>query len=404
MSDGGATFLPYGRQSVDADDMAAVARAVSGEIISRGAQVQALEREIERRTGARWAFACSSGTAGLHMAAMALGLQPGERVAVPAITFVATANAARYCGGEVVFADVDPDTGMMTPETLADALVEHQDGKLRAVFPVHLNGQVGDVAALRSVAERHGLAVVEDAAHAFGTSYTVGATTHRVGACDHAEMAVFSTHPVKAFTTGEGGVVTTSSPELARGLALARNHGITRDPAEFENHSLGFGPSNAPNPWYYEMQELGFNYWITDIQCALGLSQLAKVDSMLERRRSLVARYDQAIKALAPAVRVVPRTPGCVAGWHLFVVLIDFAAIGRSRADVMAGLRSRGVGSQVHYIPVPWQPYYRRRYGEIAVPGAASYYARCLSLPLFPAMTDQDVDTVVAALGEEVGY
>ncbi|MSP68178.1 MAG: UDP-4-amino-4,6-dideoxy-N-acetyl-beta-L-altrosamine transaminase [Alphaproteobacteria bacterium] len=400
MADPELPFLPYGRQSIDADDVAAVARAVEGETISRGAQVSEFERAIERRTGAQTAVACANGTAALHMAALALQLQPGERVIVPAITFVATANAARYVGAEVTFADVDPDSGLMTPETLAQALAAPGTGAVRSVFPVHLNGQVGDVAGIRDLARRHGLSIVEDAAHAFGTTYAVGTAVHRVGACDHADMAIFSAHPVKAFTTGEGGIVTTRSSDFASGLAFARNHGITREADRFQDRDLAFGASNAPNPWYYEMHELGFNYWITDIQCALGLSQLAKLERMLERRRALAARYEAALAALSPLVRVVPRTPGCVAAWHLFVVLIDFAAAGRSRAEVMNALRARGIGSQVHYIPVPWQPYYRRRYGDVSLPGAAAYYARCLSLPLFPAMTDVDVGRVVAALGQ----
>jgi dTDP-4-amino-4,6-dideoxygalactose transaminase len=241
------------------------------------------------------------------------------------------------------------------------------------------------------------LAVVEDAAHAVGTTYG-GNAQAQVGDCRYSRMAVFSFHPVKTIAMGEGGAVTTNDSALRERLTRLRSHGMVRDPATFENRDLAFDADGHANPWYYEMPEPGYHYRATDIQCALGLSQLHKLDRFAERRRHLMARYRDLLAPLAPLVRLAPAPTDCVPAWHLCTLLIDFAAVGTSRAQVMAALRARGIGSQVHYIPVHLQPYYRRRYGELRLPGAESYYARCLSVPLFPGMADGDVDRVVDAL------
>lgn len=397
-------FLPYGRQTIEDDDLAAVTAALRGDMLTTGPLVDAFEQAFAERVGARFAVVCSSGTAAQHLTALALDLPPGSRVVVPAVTFLSTANAVRFVGAEVVFADVAPDSGLMEAGHLEEALDRASGTLVKAVFPVHLGGQCADPAALAAVAAEHDLAVVEDACHAIGTTCTTygepDAEPIAVGACVHSDMAVFSLHPVKTITMGEGGVITTNYADLAARLKGLRSHGMTREPTAFTQKEQAFDSHGEANPWYYEMAEIGFNYRVPDINCALGLSQLAKLDRFIAARQALVDHYDRALAPLAPLVKPVDRTPGCRAGWHLYVALIDFERAGIERAAVMAGLRARDIGTQVHYIPVPWQPYYRERYGMSALPGAEAYYRRCLSLPLFPGMTLGDADRVVDALGE----
>lgn len=395
-----ADFLPYGSHLVEEDDIATVCAVLRGPLLTTGPAVAAFEAALAKAVDAPHAVSCSSGTAALHMAALALGLGPGDWVVVPAITFLATANAARYVGAEVQFADVDPDSGLMRPEDLEAALAAARMAgrKVKAVFPVHLAGQACDMEAIAAIARREGLAVVEDACHALGTTYGNGAW--QVGTCAHADMAAFSFHPVKTIAMGEGGAVTTRAPALAARLALARSHGMVREPTDFIRRDLAFATDGQVNPWFYEMAEPGFNYRASDLNCALGLSQLGKLDRFVAARAATVAAYDARLAGLAPRLQPLARTPKCRPGWHLYVALVDFAALGRDRGTVMRALRDRGIGTQVHYIPVAWQAYYRDRYGEIALPGSARYYERCLSLPLSAAMTGADVDRVAAALEE----
>ena len=391
-------FLPYGRQSVDEDDIARVSDVLRGDWLTTGPTVAALEEAFAACVGARFAVACSSGTAALHLAALALGLEPGDRAVVPTLTFLATANAARYVGAEVVFSDVAADSGLAAAEHLEAALEDAPANSVKALFPVHLNGQCADSEAIADVAGRHGLMVVEDACHALGTTFRSAA----VGACRHAHMAVFSLHPVKAVTMGEGGVVTTNDPALDARLRRFRNHGMVHEASAFENADRAFDGDGEANPWYYEMPEVGFNYRASDIHCALGLGQLDKLDRFAAARRDLARHYDRALERLAPLVLPIERTPDCDPVWHLYVALIDFAAAGVSRSALMRRLRSLGIGTQVHYLPVHLQPYYLRRYGERHLPGAEAYYRHCLSLPFFPAMQAADVERVVDALAREL--
>lgn len=386
MSEG---FLPYGRQTIEEDDIAAVAAALRADFLTTGPTVEAFETAFRAVVGAEHAVACSNGTAALHMAMLAAGIGPGDVCIVPAITFLATANCAVYVGADVVFADVDPDSGLMTPDTLAEALDRAKGRRVRAVLPVHLRGDVCDLPALAALAGEAGAVLVEDAPHALGSTLKVGNHVERVGDCAHSAMATFSFHPVKTIATGEGGMVTTNDAALADRLRRARSHGMTRTP--------------GADPWLYEMAEPGFNYRLPDINCALGLSQLAKLPRFIDRRRTLAALYETALAPLAPVVRPARRPEGSDPVLHLLTVLIDFAAAGRTRREVVDALAARGVGSQVHYIPVHTQPYWRTRNGPLELPGANAWYARCLSLPLYPAMDDGDVARVVDALGEALG-
>lgn len=397
-------FLPYGRHLVDEDDIAAVTAVLRSDRLTTGPAVQAFEETLAGRVGAAHAVSCSSGTAALHLAALALGLGPGDRVVVPTLTFLATANAVRYAGAEVVFADVDPETGLMGDSQLRDALARATNGAVKAVFPVHLAGQCAAMERIAAVAADRGLRVVEDACHAIGSTYEiVGGESIPVGNCRHGDMTVFSFHPVKTVTMGEGGAVTTNDVEMSRRLMRLRNHGMERDATAFVQADLAFDGAGKANPWYYELQQLGFNYRATDISCALGMSQLRKLDRFVEGRRALVAHYDARLASLAPIVRPIGRVAGCRAAWHLYPVLIDFKAAAVERAAVMRRLREAGIGTQVHYLPVHMQPYYRRRYGEQRLIGAETYYGRSLSLPLFAGMEERDAERVVGALARSLG-
>jgi UDP-4-amino-4,6-dideoxy-N-acetyl-beta-L-altrosamine transaminase len=381
--------LPYGRQSIDDDDVAAVAAALRDDFLTTGPRVEAFETAFADAVGARHAVACANGTAALHLAMLALGGGEGEVCIVPSITFLATANCARYVGAEVVFADVDPASGLMTAATLADAVARCGGRKIAAVLPVHLRGDVAELPALRRIADAAGAALIEDACHALGSKTRFDNVPGAVGDGRWGEMAVFSFHPVKTLTTGEGGMLTTADPLIARRLKLLRSHGMVR-------------PEGA-DPWWYEMAEPGFNYRLPDVLCALGLSQLAKLPRFAARRRGLARRYEDALAPLIPLVRIAARPAWSDPVLHLLSVLIDFEAAGVGRAEVMAALKARGIGSQVHYIPVHRQPYYAARYGLADLPGADAWYARCLSLPLYPAMDDADVDRVAEALAEALG-
>ena len=393
-----APFLPYGRQLIEEDDVAAVVAVLRGECLTGGPAVAAFERALMAATGAGHAVACGNGTEALHLAALAVGLGPGDRALVPAITFLATANAVRYTGAEVVFADVDAETGLITADTAAEAAAR-AGGPIKAVFPVHLAGQFGDLPALATLARTRGWAMVEDACHALGTRYDLAdGGAGRVGDGRWSDCTAFSFHPVKTVAMGEGGAVTTGDPALAERMARLRNHGMTRDPAGFREPSQAFAPDGRAHSWYYEMAELGFNYRASDIHCALGASQLAKLGRFAARRRALAARYDTLLAPLAPLIRPLAHTPGVEAAWHLYAVLIDFDALGQSRDTVMERLRAAGIGTQVHYLPVPWQPYYRTHQPVPRLPGAERYYTRTLSLPLFPAMEHGDVGRVVTVL------
>ena len=395
-------FLPYGRQCIDDDDIAAVAAVLRSDWLTTGPAVVAFEAGLCEATKARHAIACSNGTAALHIAALALGLGPGDIAIVPSVTFLATANAVRLVGAEVVFADCDADSGLMEAEHFAEALAR-AGGPVKAVFPVHMAGQCGDLAAICQLAEQHGIAVIDDAAHAIGSHYRQrDGEISPIGDGRLTRMTAFSFHPVKTIAMGEGGAVTTNDDALAQRLRHLRSHGMTRDFGEMRYDDLAYDGKGSENPWYYEMPEIGLNYRVTDIQCALGLSQLGKLERFVARRRALAARYDRLLEGVSPHLRPLAQSQHCKAAWHLYAVLIDFEAAGLSRAQLITRLKEDGIGTQVHYIPVHRQPYYRDRYGMAALGGTDRYYERTLSLPLFPSMADEDVDRVVAALGRHL--
>ena len=396
-------FLPYGRQVIEEDDIAAVTAALHGDFLTTGPSVRRFEDALAKTVHAKHAVVCANGTAALHMAARALNLGPGTKIIVPSVTFLATASAPRLNGAEIVFADVDPETGLMRPQDLSSAIA--RAGRADAVFNVHLNGQCGALEKIAKVARQHGAKIVDDACHALGTAYVAddGQVT-AIGSNAFSDLSVFSFHPVKAIAMGEGGAVTTNDPVMARRLERARSHGMTRDAGDFENTADAFDENGSQNPWYYELSEPEFNWRANDIQCALGVSQLGKLGRFVARRRALAAQYDLRLSALAPILKPLARTRPCLPAWHLYVARIDFEAAGISRTELMRALAADGIGTQVHYFPVHRQPYYARRYDTPKLPGADRYYERAISLPLFASMTDSDVSRVVDALSHRLGF
>jgi dTDP-4-amino-4,6-dideoxygalactose transaminase len=389
------TPLPYGRQLIEDDDIAAVVAALCSDFLAHGPRVAAFEQAFAKSAGAEEAVACASASAALLLALQAFDVGPGDLCVAPAVTFLSTATAPLLCGAEVTLADVDPDTGLMTPDTLAAAIAGR---RVAAVLPVHLGGRIADMAGLSSAARAAGAAVLEDAAHAVGGVDVSGVP---VGACHASDAACFSFHPVKTLAAGEGGMVTLNDSVRAARLRRLRNHGVTHDPAMMtEAESLD--QDGARKPWIYEQLELGFNYRMDEMSAALGLSQLGKLGRFVGRRDALATFYDQALAPLAPLATPIARGEGRP-GLHLYQVLIDFEAAGVTREAVMRRMAAAGVAVQVHYIPLYRHPSFVVRYGEQRLPGAEAFYARVLALPLFPAMADTDVARVVDALGDALG-
>lgn len=390
-------MIPYGRHHVDEEDIKAVSNVLRNGALTQGPMIEAFEQAVVEYVGAKYAVALSHGTAGLHLAALAAGVGPGNSLITSPITFVASANAALYAGARPLFADIDPRTVNMSPNTLKAALEQHSD--TRAVVPVHFAGLPCDMPAIKAMADGAGAVVIEDASHALGGTYSTG---QRIGSCAHSLMTVFSFHPVKAIAAGEGGMITTNDESTYRRLLRLRSHGINKldDPYQLPAEAVTDGVRNL---WYYEMQELGFNYRLTDIQCALALSQLKKLDRFLARRRYLVSAYDSAFDSLhncRPA-QVFGRDQSA---HHLYVLRIDFGATGLSRSQLMHELRARGIGNQVHYIPVPAHPYYRELgFKSEDYPEGKHYYEEALSIPLFFDLTSDEQNQVIDAIGELVG-
>ncbi len=394
---GESKFLPYGRHTIDEADIESVVSVLRSGALTNGPVVADFEVALAKLTGAKDAISCSSGTAALHLAMAAFGVERGDYVIVPTLTFLASASAVRYVNADVIFADVDASTGLMTPESFQAALDQAPPGSVKAAVAVHLNGQCCDMAELAKIARVNDVAIIEDACHAIGGHYRDAGSSSAIGSCEFSEMSCFSFHPVKTVAMGEGGAITTNSAPLAQRMKTLRNHGMERTPDAPQAPNLALSPEGEPNPWYYEMANLGWNYRASDIHCALGLSQLKKIESNIEQRAALVARYDELLTSLSPIVQPIARVGGRVA-WHLYVVHIDFKSTGMTRAALMNTLSAAGIGTQVHYLPVHLQPYYKNLYGPLQLPGAEKYYESCLSLPLFPAMNESDVDRVVGEL------
>lgn len=377
-------MIPYGRQDIDGEDIAAVMEVLKSDWLTTGPAIERFEQQVASRCSVAHAAAVSNGTVALHLACRALDLGPGDMLWTSPNTFVASANCARYCGADVDFVDIDPRTYNLSVERLEEKLKKQKPPKV--LVPVHFAGQACDMEAIAALAKRYGFAVIEDASHAIGATYK----GEPVGNCRYSDITTLSFHPVKIVTTAEGGMTLTNRADLAGRLAILRTHGITRDPSRMDKGSEG--------PWYYEQVDLGYNYRITDIQAALGSSQLRRIDEFLARRRALAARYDTLLAGL-PVTRPWQHADG-VSAWHLYVVQVR-----GDRRSIFESLRAHGVGANVHYIPVHLQPYYRAlgfKPGDF--PAAEAYYAAAITLPLFPRMTDADQDRVVEALAQALRH
>lgn len=380
-------MIPYGRQDVSEADIAAVVAVLRSEFLTQGPAVLRFERAVADRVGASHAVAVSNATAALHIACLALDLGPGDRLWTVPNTFVASANCGRYCGAEVDFVDVDPLTWNICVERLQEKLVRaRRDNALpKVVVPVHFAGQPTDQESIWSLAQEFGFKVLEDASHA------IGATRHGepVGSCRWSDVTVFSFHPVKVITTGEGGVALTNDPALAQRMTMLRSHGITRDSSRFVGgHS---------EPWRYEQQELGFNYRMTDMQAALGISQLARLDEFIERRNVLADRYDAALRDLPLQLPLV--APGNRSAFHLYVIRLADELETDSQARAFEQLQRAGIGVNVHYTPVHLQPYYRQLgFAPGSFPEAEAYGRSAITLPLFPALTEDEQDHVIGSV------
>lgn len=394
-------YLPYGRHCVDADDIESVIQCLKSDWLTTGPIVEEYERAFAQRVGARYAVSCSSGTAALHLAMLSLDIEIGGQVIVPTITFLATANAAKYLNMQVVFSDVDSENALMTPDNFNEALSRSFNPQV--VIPVHFAGQVAPIARISEIAKKKKMFVIEDASHALGSSYCDKNITYKVGACAHSDITIFSTHPVKTIATAEGGMVTTNDPNIYEKLLMFRNHGMVKDKNKILNKTLGLDENGEMNPWYYEQQVLGYNYRLNAISCALGLSQLLKLDKFIKKRQMLVSEYDKFFTD-HPNIKPLVKDNIELIGWHLYVVLIDFERIGLSRKSLICQLTKKNVGTQVHYIPVHRQPYYASKTEKLNLIGADSYYNRCLSLPLFPDMEISDLQYVKDSIRQVMEY
>jgi UDP-4-amino-4,6-dideoxy-N-acetyl-beta-L-altrosamine transaminase len=380
--------IPYGRQDISEADIRAVVAVLRSDFLTQGPAVPAFENAIAQYCGARHAVAVNSATSALHIACAALGVGPGDRVWTSAITFVASANCARYCGAEVDFVDIDPDTNNMSAERLAEKLAAAEAaGRLpKVVIPVHLCGRPCPMQEIHALSRRYGFRIIEDASHAIGGRYQGEA----IGRCGYSDITVFSFHPVKIVTSAEGGMAVTNDGALAAHMARLRSHGITRDPAEM---------THAPDgSWYYEQIELGFNYRMTDMQAALGMSQLQRIDQFVARRHELARKYDREFKGLP--LTTPKEDAASYSGLHLYVVRLHIDAIKATHREIFEGLRAGGIGVNLHYIPVYRQPYYARfGFNPRDYPQAERYYAEAISLPMYTTLTDAQQGDVVSRLG-----
>lgn len=365
-------IIPYGRQWIEEDDIQAVVDALNSDFLTTGPRVAAFEKDLAEYVGAKYAVAVSNGTAALHIACLAAGIQEGDEVITTPLTFAASSNCVLYCGGKTVFADINPRTYNIDPEDIRRKITE----RTKAIIPVHFTGQPCDMEAIQKIADEYNLLVIEDAAHAIGAEYK----GKRIGGIS--DMTEFSFHPVKHLTTGEGGAVTTNSEELYQKLLLYRTHGITRDPQLLEQYEGG---------WYYEQLELGYNYRITDVQCALGMSQLRKLDRSIARRREIAKRYDEALKDV-DGLTIPFQSTDSINSYHLYV--LQFTDVDRKKAYKL--LHEAGILVNVHYIPTYALPYYRKNgYAHTYCPNAENLYANALSIPMYYGLTDEQIDYVI---------
>ena len=385
-------YIPYGRQNITEADIDAVVQVLRSDWLTQGPMIEQFEKAIADYCGAKYAVAVSNATAALHLACLAIDLGPGDTLWTSPNTFVASANCARYCGVDVDFVDIETQTYNLSVRSLETKLeIAAKNGKLpKVILPVHFAGQSCEMEPIANLAKNYGVKVIEDASHALGGKYQ----NKPIGSCKFSEMAIFSFHPVKMITTGEGGMVVTNSPDLYQKLRQLRSHGITQDPNLFIEESAG--------AWYYEQQTLGFNYRLTDIQAALGISQLQRLDQFVNRRQMLADRYHEKLQGFPLDLPTV--LPSNQSSYHLYVVRLKLEKLSRSKAEIFADLRNQGIGVQTHYIPVHTQPYYQKlgfQWGQFPI--VESYYQEALSLPIHYDLSNEEQDHIIQILKEVLG-
>ena len=372
-------IIPYSRQWVDESDIREVIKVLKSDWLTQGPKIKEFEDALCKYTGAKYAVAVSSGTAALHISCLAANIKRGDEVITSPITFVASANSVLYCGGKPVFADIQKDTANIDPEEIKKKISPNT----RAIIPVHFAGHPCDLEEVKKIAQKHNLLIIEDAAHALGAEYKKS----KIGSCKYSDMTIFSFHPVKHITTGEGGAVLTNQEELYQKLLLFRNHGITKKKKKM---------AKFDGPWYYEMHELGFNYRITDLQCALGINQLKKLEKYIERRRELVRIYNEELSKIDKIILPVEK-PYARSSWHIYFIKLKDVS---KRRLVFKELQKSNIGVQIHYIPIHLQPYYQNNFGYKVgdYPKAEEYYSSTITLPLYPKMTDRDIKYIIKIL------
>tara|TARA_B110000003_G_scaffold261327_1_gene282926 strand:+ start:146 stop:1306 length:1161 start_codon:yes stop_codon:yes gene_type:complete len=380
-------MIPYGRQDITDDDIRSVVDVLKSDFLTQGQVVPAFEKKISEYTGAKYSLAINSATSGLHLSCMALGVGPGDIVWTSPVTFVASSNCALYCGAKIDFIDINPSTFNLCIDNLKHKLehAKRENVLPKVIIPVHLTGQSCDMKKVHELSKEYGFYVIEDASHAIGGDYR----EKKVGSCKYSDICIFSFHPVKIITTGEGGMALTNNYDLFCKIERLRSHGITRDENCMINSSHG--------PWYYEQIDLGLNYRMTDIQAALGISQMNRIDQYVQKRNELSQRYDELLKDMP---LLTPQQPDYVySSRHLYVIRLKLDDINKSHREVFEALRKNNIGVQIHYIPVPMQPYYSRMgFSMDKYPNSLSYYQEAISIPMFPIMTEEQQDFVISAL------
>jgi UDP-4-amino-4,6-dideoxy-N-acetyl-beta-L-altrosamine transaminase len=394
------TIIPYGKQNITKEDLMSVSKALVGDYLTQGPLIKEFEENFAQYVGAQFAVAVTNGTAALHISALALSVQPGEKVITTSLTFAASANCIRYCGGEVIFVDIDPDTFLIDLDKVEKLLSDSPKGTYKGIVPVDFAGRAVDLERCKKIAEEYGIWIIEDACHAPGASFIDSkGNSQKAGNGNFADLAIFSFHPVKHIATGEGGIITTNDEKLFKKLLSLRSHGIYRDSAAFKNsieQAGGYLNDTEYPGWYMEMQELGYNYRITDFQCALGISQLNRADEGLKKRKEIAKKYDLAFQNASniksPALEINTDFVDQHA-YHLYVLLVE------DRLGLYNHLKANGIFAQIHYYPVHLMPYYRS-YGwkENDLPFVEAYYNKCISLPMYPTLTEEEQDFVIATI------
>lgn len=396
------SIIPYGRQVIDESDERVVLETLRSDFLTQGPAIEKFEKSFASVVAAPYAVACANGTAALHLCALAGGVKAGDRALVTPISFVASANCIRYAGGEVEFSDIDASHLTLSADAAAEKLAAaRQAGRpIRFVVTVDLCGHPCDLAAFAQLKKQYGFIWIHDACHSLGAvSCDANGRRRQIGEWPEIDYVAYSFHPVKHITTGEGGMVTTHDRDSAERLKQLRTHGITRQSEQFVNHTEAFDEAGRPNPWYYEMQDLGFNYRLTDLQAALGENQLRRLPEFLRRRRHIASRYREELDGVR-YLSHVPVRSGVEHAYHLYVVRIDFRQAGKSRAQIMHELRQKEIGTQVHYIPIPMMPAYGSHLDRPDLPEAWRYYREALSIPCYAGMSDEDIEKVIRAVRE----